>query len=218
MITQKWKDFWYRVWSPVLQLNLCKHKILSSHTSVDTKINIGCGKSKFQGWINIDGNILHHPDMWLDVRYGLPFRSESIKVIYACHFFEHFYLDKLRYIFIECRRVLRSDGGMRVVVPNLRSSIEAYQQGSMEWFSNFPIHFRTVGGRFVNEMLCGDQHRMMFDFEFLSELFIDAGFRIAYERQRGESQLLEKGDQILMHELRSGGKIPDPWLLVEALL
>lgn len=217
MIAQKWKDRWYSIWTPVLLGNLYKHKLLVSRIDREIKANIGCGKSQFPGWINIDGNFLHRPDMWLDVRYGLPFRSASVKLIYSCHFFEHFHLDELKPLLAECCRVLQPDGGLRIAVPNLRSAIESYCRGSAEWFSTFPNHFDTLGGRFFNEMLCGDQHRVMFDFDFLSELLTGAGFQKTYEMRRGESQLLASGDDVLAHELAGGGKVPDSWLLVEAI-
>ena len=63
--------------------------------------------------------------------------------------------------------MLCADGALRVAVPNLPSAIVAYQQRDNEWFSPFPEEFRTLGGRFFNDMLCGDQHWLMFDFDFL---------------------------------------------------
>lgn len=217
MISQHWKDLWYKVWSPVLFLNLYRHRVLSSRNGDNLKVNIGCGHTQFPGWVNVDGNFMHRPDMWLDVRRGLPFRPKCVRVVYASHFFEHLYLDELRALLTECRRVLREDGGLRVAVPNLSSAVEAYQRGDRDWFSNFPAEFRSLGGRFYNEMLCGDQHRLMFDFNFLAEVLTDIGFREIYETQRGESRLLPPGDGVLKHELASGGKAPDPWLLGEAI-
>jgi predicted SAM-dependent methyltransferase len=217
MIRQGWKDLWYRVWSPVLHINLYRHRLTERRNGTDLKVNIGCGKAQFAGWVNVDGNFLHRPDMWLDVRQGLPFRSKTVAVIYASHFFEHLYLHELRLLLAECRRVLREGGVLRIAVPNLRSAIEAYYRGDRDWFSSFPAEFHTLGGRFFNEMLCGDQHRLMFDFDFLAEVLRDAGFRAVYQVQRGESRVLQDGDELFPHELGGRGKSPDPWLLVEAI-
>jgi predicted SAM-dependent methyltransferase len=190
---------------------------LNGHDGEGLKLNIGCGTAQFSGWKNIDGNFLHRPDMWLDVRAGLPFGTGSVKTIYSCHFFEHLLLRELRQLLIECRRVLRSDGGLRIAVPNLRSAIMAYQQTNREWFSTFPDEFRTLGGRFFNDMLCGDQHRLMFDFGFLAEILTDAGFDQITEVRRGESRFLSHDDAALQQERDSdSGKTPDSWLLVEA--
>ena len=67
-------------------------------------------------------------------------------------------------------------------------------------------------------MLCGDQHRLMFDYDFLAELLTESGFSSIHEARRGESRLLPLDDPALKQELASdGGKTPDPWLLAEAL-
>jgi len=218
VIAQKWKDRWYSAWVPVLKANQFRYRI-TAPKSGDICINIGSGKSQFDGWINIDGNFMHRPDMWLDVRNGLPFQSGSVKLIYSCHFFEHLYLNELKPLLIECRRVLRPDGGMRIAVPNLRSAIIAYHQNRNEWFSQFPQEFNSIGGRFFNEMLCGDQHRLMFDQSFLSEVLTEAGFSRIYEVNRGQSKLLPESHQILQREMesRDESKQPDPWLIAEAL-
>lgn len=218
MKAQKLKDMCYAMCSPVLRLNLLRHKVLPKRLGTDIKINIGCGKSQFSGWLNIDGNVLSRPDLWLDVRYGLPFRSQSVKIIYSCHFFEHLYVEELEALLAECKRILRPDGGMRMAMPNLRSAVQMYCKNDMEWFNGFPREFHTLGGRFFNEMLCDGQHRIVFDFDFLAELLADAGFQTIYEVRRGESRLLENDDETLRSELSSGnGLLPDPWLLAEAL-
>jgi predicted SAM-dependent methyltransferase len=191
---------------------------LFSGVNGQRKLNIGCGTNQFGGWTNIDGNFLHHPDMWLDVRVGLPFPAESVNVIYSCHFFEHLRLEEVRVLLRECRRTLRREGGLRIAVPNLKSAIEAYHAGDREWFNPFPETFQTLGGRFFNDMLCGDQHRLMFDYDFLAELLCQSGFNSIYQTRRGESRLLVDDDPALKQELASdGGKTPDPWLLAEAI-
>jgi len=219
VIAQKWKDRWYSAWTPVLKANQYRHRLTAGKPSSDICINVGCGKSQFNGWINIDGNFMNRPDMWLDVRDGLPFRNGSVKLIYSCHFFEHLYLGELRPLLAECKRILRPDGGMRIAVPNLQSAIVAYQQKQNEWFSPFPQEFHSIGGRFFNEMLCGDQHRLMFDSGFLTEVLTDAGFKTIYEVDRGKSRLLPESHEVLTRELSSGdqNKRPDPWLIGEAL-
>jgi len=218
MIGQVWKDAWYMAWSPVLRLNHFRYRSFSAkQNGHEIKLNLGSGTTHFAGWINIDGNFLHKPDMWLDARHGLPFKSGTVNVIYASHFFEHLSLSELKPLLAECRRVLRDDGVLRIAVPNLRSAIFAYQQSNASWFSTFPTEFRSVGGRFFNEMLCGDQHRMMFDFTFIEELLDDLGFRKVTEVPRGKSSYLVFDDAALAHERTAdGGKTPDPWLLVEA--
>jgi predicted SAM-dependent methyltransferase len=219
MISQYWKDAWYTIWKPVLRVNHFRYKSLSPTANGKViKLNLGSGTTRFAGWVNIDGNILHKPDMWLDARQGLPFKNQTVDIVYASHFFEHLRLSELQLLLRECRRVLRDDGILRIAVPNLGSAIVAYQSGDTSWFSTFPAEFRSLGGRFFNEMLCGDQHRLMFDFTFLEEVLQDVGFRQITQVARGESLYLASDDEALVHERSAyGGKTPDPWLLVEAI-
>jgi len=128
--------------------------------------------------------------MWLDLRNGLPFPSSSVHGIYSCHFLEHLYTDQLQTILRECRRVLHPRGGARFLVPSLDEAIAAFQRNDPRWFPDFPARYGSVGGRFVNYMLCDGQHRLMFDFSFMEELLHMAGFQTAEPGQLGKSQVL----------------------------
>jgi len=94
------------------------------------------------GLLNIDGNLFNKLDLWLDVRNGLPFASNSADSIYSTHMFEHFYPDELQLLLRECLRVLKPGGGIRLIVPNLASAIFAYSRNQIAWFDDsFPRHF-----------------------------------------------------------------------------
>ncbi len=96
------------------------------------KINIGCGNTGLDDWVNIDksplGRIANHktlkniifkckilpkkydlklPNNYLvhDTRKGLPFEDNSIGVIYSSHFFEHLTYFEARDLIKECYRV-----------------------------------------------------------------------------------------------------------------
>ena len=153
-------------------------------------LHLGCGTKYLAGFINIDANPRQKLDLWLDVRCGLPFATGSIDSVYSTHMMEHFYPDELTRLLAECARVLRPGGGMRIVVPNLRSAIAAYQEQRSDWFEDiFPHHFDSVGGRFSNFVFCDGQHRSAFDFGYLAEELRKAGFEIAEEAKEGQSKL-----------------------------
>jgi SAM-dependent methyltransferase len=128
-------------------------------------LHLGRGTKYLSGFLNIDGNLFNKIDVWLDVRNGLPFRSNSVASIYSTHMFEHFYPDELKRLLQECVRVLKSGGGIRLIVPSLESAIAAYTQKRSDWFyDSFPRHFDSLGGRFSNFVFCDGQHRTAFDF------------------------------------------------------
>lgn len=81
------------------------------------KINIGCGPYKQNGYINIDINPVHDPEIVRDVTRGLPFDSDSVSEVRAYHFLEH--LDNHDAIFVlkECYRILVDGGVLDIIVP-----------------------------------------------------------------------------------------------------
>lgn len=82
-----------------------------------TQLHLGCGTSAIAGWINIDTQSLPGVDRVHDVRRGLPF--DDVAFIFAEHFIEHLTHDEAVALLVECRRVLREDGVLRLSTPNL---------------------------------------------------------------------------------------------------
>jgi SAM-dependent methyltransferase len=157
-------------------------------------LHLGCGPKYLPGYLNIDGNLFNKIDVWLDVRNGLPFRSGSVDSIYSTHMFEHFYPDELKRLLQECVRVLKEGGGIRLIVPSLESAIAAYTQARREWFYDaFPRHFDSLGGRFSNFVFCDGQHRTAFDFSYLSDVLLAAGFHGVEKSAEGKSRLYGSG-------------------------
>jgi SAM-dependent methyltransferase len=157
-------------------------------------LHLGCGPIYLRGFVNIDANFVNRVDLWLDVRNGLPYRSNSIDSIYSTHMFEHFFDGELRRLLRECFRVLKSGAGIRLIVPNLGSAIQAYVEHNSAWFADsFPHHFGSLGGRFSNFVFCDGQHRTAFDFTYLSEVLRNAGFGRVIESREGQSLIYGSG-------------------------
>ena len=157
-----------------------------------THLHLGCGPKYLPGFVNIDGNLFSKIDLWLDVRNGLPFAGNSVDSIYSTHMFEHFFPDELDLLLSECFRVLKPGTGVRLIVPNLESAIQAYSQQRRVWFDDaFPRHFDSLGGRFSNFVFCDGQHRTAFDFAYLDEVLRKAGFREVERSAEGKSRLYD---------------------------
>jgi len=157
-------------------------------------LHLGCGPKYLAGFLNIDANPFAKTDLWLDVRNGLPFPSDSVDSIYATHMFEHFFDDELRRLLGQCFRVLKAGAGIRLIVPNLASAIVAYAEKRHSWFyDGFPLHFDSLGGRFSNFVFCDGQHRTAFDFGYLDEMLRGTGFREVEESEEGKSRLYGSG-------------------------
>lgn len=192
MLHQRYKDiaFWGIAKATLPNYLLRRYLLPARSENGATHLHLGCGPKYLPGFLNIDGNLFNKLDLWLDVRNGLPFPSESIDSIYSTHMFEHFYPDELNLLLRECLRALKRDGGVRLIVPNLESAIKAYSESQSGWFDDsFPRHFDSLGGRFSNFVFCDGQHRTAFDFTYLDEVLKKAGFREVEKSAEGKSRL-----------------------------
>lgn len=98
------------------------------------KLNIGSHTTMFhRGWTNIDVGDLagfagHYGYHYLrhDVRGGLPFNTGTVDLIVLSHSLEHFTMAEGLTLLRECRRVLKPDGAMRVIVPDAELLVRLY--------------------------------------------------------------------------------------------
>ncbi|KPA14083.1 type 11 methyltransferase, partial [Candidatus Magnetomorum sp. HK-1] len=89
-------------------------------------LNLGCGRSYHQDWINIDiqssgPNVIAH-----NLFHGIPYPDDSVDIIYHSHVLEHM-PKKFAPVFMkECFRVLKKGGIIRVVIPDLEQIVREY--------------------------------------------------------------------------------------------
>ena len=76
--------------------------------------------------VDWDPGILIH-----DLRRRFPFKDNTVDVIYASHCLEHFTKDQGMQFLRECHRVLKTNGILRVVVPDLAALIAKYANGEI---------------------------------------------------------------------------------------
>ncbi len=88
-------------------------------------LNLGCGDSFHKDWINVDFVSTHSDVTSHNLLEGIPFNDNVMDVVYHSHVLEHF-SKKDGFQFIkECARVLKSNGILRIAVPDLEKiSIE----------------------------------------------------------------------------------------------
>jgi len=209
LLHQRYKDimFWGIAKATLPNYYLRRYVMSAGRANGARHLHLGCGTKYLSGFLNIDGNLFNKIDLWLDVRNGLPFSSNSVDSIYSTHMFEHFYPDELESLLRECARVLKPGGGIRLIVPNLTSAISAYSQKQSAWFSDsFPRHFDSLGGRFANFVFCDGQHRTAFDFSYFDEVLRQAGFNEVEESAEGKSRLY--GSSVPLYEPGDSKDLP----------
>ncbi|NMG11522.1 SAM-dependent methyltransferase [Brasilonema sp. UFV-L1] len=90
------------------------------------KLNLGCGDRYSTSWINIDFNSSQPEIISHNLLQPLPFPDNSIDVVYNSHIIEHFSREDAETVTKECFRVLKPNGILRIVVPNLEQTCREY--------------------------------------------------------------------------------------------
>jgi predicted SAM-dependent methyltransferase len=104
-----------------------------------------------------------------DLRRGVPFKDNSVDVIYHSHFLEHLSKQDGENFLKECYRVLKPNGLMRVVMPDLELVIEMYKRGDgekmLESYFFIPYYYNFSG------------HKYMYDFKIIKNKLEGIGFK-----------------------------------------
>jgi predicted SAM-dependent methyltransferase len=90
-------------------------------------LNIGCGNKFHKDWINIDMYSNSKDVIVANLLNGIPFPDDSFDVIYHSQVLEHFPKENAQHFMKECFRVLKTNGIIRIVVPDLENIINEYQ-------------------------------------------------------------------------------------------
>lgn len=64
---------------------------------------------------------------------GLDFKDEEVDCIYGSHVFEHINIFNAPKVFKECYRILKKGGYFRLVLPDVKKSIEEYIKGNFNF-------------------------------------------------------------------------------------
>ena len=90
------------------------------------KLNLGCGNRFAQGWINIDFHSESPEVIRVNLLGRLPFDDNSFDVVYSSHVLEHFAPDTAQALLRECHRILKPNGILRTVLPDLETGCREY--------------------------------------------------------------------------------------------
>ena len=100
------------------------------------KLNVGGGKGhpRVPGWTVVD--LRETADVRMDITTApLPFDDDSVSIIFTSHTLEHIYPQQLDFVLGEFHRVLRrTDGLLRISVPDIALAIKAYVEQREQFF------------------------------------------------------------------------------------
>jgi predicted SAM-dependent methyltransferase len=175
------------------------------------KLNLGCGRVPFAGWVNIDANgDLDAVDLVWDLRRGLPVEDGSCALIYCEHMLEHLKVEQGLAFLKGCQRALGADGLLRVAMPSLdfileRATSENWRdQDWLTWSKHRDVQTRA---EMLNVAFRNWGHEYLYDREELHRRLREAGFSRIVDVELGHSE---------HEELRNRESRKDSFLVCEA--
>ncbi len=144
------------------------------------KLHLGCGKKILKDWINCDINPKENVPSELapyykqmDCKQPFQFEDDSIDCIYTEDFIEHFLQPMGLLILVECRRILKKGGVIRISTPNLTYWMKPDKMkergGSNDSYQTFAPLVATHWLKW--------KHIVLYTTKFLEETLLFAGFK-----------------------------------------
>jgi SAM-dependent methyltransferase len=139
------------------------------------RLNWGCGEWVQPGWVNSD--VKEAPGVVAcDIRKGLPFESDWFDYASSIHALPELAYSELVPALGELRRVVKPGGALRLGLPDLGKSIDAYRRGDRDYFLVPDEEMQTLGGKLAVQLVWYGYSRTLFVTDFVEELLVKAGF------------------------------------------
>ena len=177
-------------------------------------LNLGCGNRCHPSWTNVDLLKRSKTIIPIDLRKGIPFADGTYDVVYHSHLLEHFQKTQVLPFLKECFRVLRHEGVIRVVVPDLERIVKVYLQalnmavcGDEEWQHNYEWIILEMYDQTVREHSGGEMSEYLRrnnipNLDFVSErIGIEVYQMVEKARQKREQNSYEKPKRSLLNRL-----------------
>ncbi|PIE43452.1 MAG: hypothetical protein CSA50_04890 [Gammaproteobacteria bacterium] len=144
-------------------------------TAYPKKLNLGAGLDRKEGFVNVDLNDCHAPDLVCDVSVLKPLPDDYYDYILAQDILEHLPKSKCQNTLIEWNRVLCIGGKLEIQVPDIIGIFKLFQKPE-----NRPIENqeRLLGNLFGTQNYVGDFHYIGFTEELLVHYLSEAGFQV----------------------------------------
>ncbi|MCC6379813.1 MAG: methyltransferase domain-containing protein [Burkholderiales bacterium] len=154
-------------------------------------VNFGSGPYPLAGWINVDLDPAGRPDVVADLSRTLPFADACADAIFSEDFVAQLEPDALRGFLSECRRMLKPEGTLRVLTPDLARFARLFldEPATLVRFWTTAVGVPLPTGTAADVLNLGMKlaGRWQYDVETFSRVASSAGFDVAVSRY-GESR------------------------------
>lgn len=132
------------------------------------KVNLGCGTSYLEGWVNVDSSPEVRADVYADAFEFVRDHGPEIDEVYMGHLLEHMLPASAVALLSLIRERLPAGAVVSAVVPDIRAVFAAYDAGEL---TNAELN-----ERFVYSYEQPSHHVWCYDAASLAEVFGEAGF------------------------------------------
>ena len=135
---------------------------------------------------------------WADASKHLPLPSNSVDILYSSHMLEHLDRQKAQSFLREAKRVIKSGGIIRIVVPDLRLLVDDYiKNGDADKFMIKLKMNKDMPGSLIEKLkylFVGDRHHQWnYDADSLSNLLKISGFENTSVLKAGSTTISDPG-------------------------
>ena len=104
----------------------CRNIGLDDSSKSEFLLNIGCGNRFHAKWQNLDFSPVSKFVKKANLLERLSYQYNTVSYIYCSHFLEHIPRNKALHFLSECARILKKDGILRLVVPDMENICKEY--------------------------------------------------------------------------------------------
>jgi predicted SAM-dependent methyltransferase len=142
-------------------------------------LNLGCGYRYSPHWTNVNFNKSGDGVIKADLTNGIPFIDKSFDMVYHSHLLEHLPKNIVPFFLKECYRVLRTNGILRIAVPDLESIVRQYlialehsKAGLQDWIENYDWIMLEMYDQVVRHVSGGEMTAYLSKLKLHNESFV----------------------------------------------
>jgi GT2 family glycosyltransferase/glycosyltransferase involved in cell wall biosynthesis/predicted SAM-dependent methyltransferase len=132
------------------------------------KVNLGCGNSYLEGWVNVDANPNVRADVYMEAFEFVRAHGEEIDEVYMGHFLEHLMPASAVALLALIADEVPEGAQVSAVVPDMRAIFAAYDAGE--------ISNEELNQRYVYSYEQPSHHVWCHDADSLADAFTRAGY------------------------------------------
>jgi len=141
---------------------------------MESKLNLGCGISKQEGYLNIDIDPACNPDKIASAIDLYFIEDESVELVVTRHMVEHLWPDEVPKFFKEMKRVIKKGGRLIIECPDLEKCFE-----NMKKFPDRPeIGINGIFGNNFEKRKINNLHKTGFTKDILRKYLEQNNFKI----------------------------------------